>query len=299
MTTPRPSSDGSGRLEGGEPALWDSVHARHEKVLEQGLHPLRSAPERAILRTMLERGAPGRGQVFLELGCGSSRLLPYVARDTEAELRGVDFSPLGIEQTRAALEESSFKLKKIQIRAAKFREQSEQKEGLDAELCLVSAMELEAQAKRIQTSILGAVRKLLNLVEQHRHLESLIREELGKGDGEPITEADFEADEERFHIKKVFEQSLCASRSLGRPQIDHGDYIYLWDLGINGKCAQTDLAEFWYAEQTAIDRGASINELRTMELDFLDEMAARYRGCATRSATEKGLLTSVPGALIK
>lgn len=204
-----------------------------------------------------------------------------------------------IEQTRAALEESSFKMKKIQIRAAKFREQAKNKTGFDAQLCLVSAMELEAQAKRIQTAIFGAVRKLLNLVEQHKHLESLIRKELGKADNELITEADFEADEERFHIKKVFEQSLCASRSLGRPQIDHGDYIYLWDLGINGRCAQIDLAEFWHAEQMAIENSATIDELRTLELNWLEKMAERYCGCAMRSAEAKGLLTNIPEALIK
>ncbi len=102
--TNRPGlSEPRAELTGGDPALWDSVHAGQRESLEGSVYPLRSAPERAILRTVLERARPQLGETVLELGCGSSRYLPYVALETGASIIGVDFSPLGVRQTRRAL----------------------------------------------------------------------------------------------------------------------------------------------------------------------------------------------------
>lgn len=84
--------------------MWDRVHARSRGEIADGVYPLRSAPEREILRVLLERGRPGAGDRLVELGCGSSRYLPYAARETGARIHGVDFSAIGIEQARRGLE---------------------------------------------------------------------------------------------------------------------------------------------------------------------------------------------------
>lgn len=89
---------------GGGPDFWDQLHAENESEISGGVYPLRSAPEREMLRILLERGQPGPGQDLVELGCGSSRYLPYAAQASGASIHGVDFSTRGLEQTRAALE---------------------------------------------------------------------------------------------------------------------------------------------------------------------------------------------------
>lgn len=202
-----------------------------------------------------------------------------------------------IEQTRAALEESHYKIQKLEIRAKMFRNKAEvEYSGAKCDLFLVSAEELESQVQRGQRAMQGAVRKLAAFVEQYKHIEQLILQELGKDE---ITEEDFEADEERFHIMKAFEQALCASRSMGQPQIDHGNYIYLHDIGINGLLARQDLAIYWEDEVAAYKhRNLSPRQMHKMEMDWLEAMATKYKGCATDYAERKGLKTIIPYALL-
>jgi SAM-dependent methyltransferase len=91
-------------LSGGDPDLWDAVHQRNEQELVDGLYPLRSASERALLRGTVEIGRLQRGMSVVELGCGSSRYLPYLAQLWDVRVRGVDFSPEGVRQTVAGIE---------------------------------------------------------------------------------------------------------------------------------------------------------------------------------------------------
>lgn len=205
----------------------------------------------------------------------------------------------GIDRTRAAIEEASFKARKLQLRAEKYREQATSKDGIDYELCIVSAEELEAQLGRIQSAMHGAIRKLLTLTEQYQHIESVIRKDLGKADDDPITEADFEADEERFHIMKAFEQALIASRSLGGPRIDQGNLIYLHDLGINGQCALHDLAGYWEMERDIGADESDVHAMFALENDWLEDMARRYAGCGSRYAEARGLKPIVSTALLQ
>ena len=93
------------RLEGGEPSVWDELSRANEPEMSAaGLYPLRSAPERAILRAVEELTRLGPGDSFAEFGCGAARYLPYIACDIGVRVAGVDFSEEGVEQTRRALQ---------------------------------------------------------------------------------------------------------------------------------------------------------------------------------------------------
>jgi 2-polyprenyl-3-methyl-5-hydroxy-6-metoxy-1,4-benzoquinol methylase len=92
-----------GNFAGGPRRLWDEHHAEAEAELENGLYKLRSAPERALLRATIALITPAAGKELVELGCGSSRYLPYLARDAGVRVNGVDFSKRGLQQTREGL----------------------------------------------------------------------------------------------------------------------------------------------------------------------------------------------------
>jgi hypothetical protein len=141
-------------------------------------------------------------------------------------------------------------------------------------------------ARRIKKHMAGAVRKLAAYYEQYAHLEAQLKEELDKDE---ITEADFEADEERFHVMKAFEQALCAARASGGC-IDHGNFIYLHDIGVNGALAQRDILQYLDNEDKAIQAGRDVYYMHQMECAFLECMAMKYDGCAREYAKRKGLL---------
>jgi 2-polyprenyl-3-methyl-5-hydroxy-6-metoxy-1,4-benzoquinol methylase len=104
VVTPPPSGPaGDAAFAGGSTELWDDFHA--EPLLPDRLY-FRSAPARAILDGLVTCTQPAAGQRFVELGCGGSRWLPLLARRFGVEPWGVDFSPSGIETTRALLREA-------------------------------------------------------------------------------------------------------------------------------------------------------------------------------------------------
>ncbi len=102
-TTPAAGTLPSG-FGGGTPGLWDDVHAGNEQEAHDGLYPLRSAVERDILDSVLDACDLGPGRTITELGVGSSRYLPHIATRTGARVAGVDFSRLGLEHARRALQ---------------------------------------------------------------------------------------------------------------------------------------------------------------------------------------------------
>lgn len=91
------------KLAGATPEVWDGIHGSHREAMPSRVYPLASAPERAMLRAALAHCRLRQGDVVAELGCGSSRYLPYLALQTGARVAGVDFSEIGIERTRREL----------------------------------------------------------------------------------------------------------------------------------------------------------------------------------------------------
>jgi len=191
-----------------------------------------------------------------------------------------------IDQTESALNEAWFRRRKKQVEALQLRKRAETAEDdLEREMLEIEAEEIEQGFLSSEKSIGGAIRKLAAYYEQYRELEAQLKEELGK---EEITEADFEADEERFHIMKAFEQAMIAGRANGR--IDHGNMIYLHDIGVSGVHAQQDIMSH-LARTLDYARSHPENpvECHKMDCEFLDAVAKKYSGSATAYAKRKGL----------
>jgi SAM-dependent methyltransferase len=67
------------------------------------IRPFPSAPDRALLESVLRLSGLRQGQTVAELGCGSSAFLPRMGAATGARVAGADFSPEGLDRTRAGL----------------------------------------------------------------------------------------------------------------------------------------------------------------------------------------------------
>ncbi len=86
-----------------DPALWNGVH---ERLRTRGRYPkprrhLMDAELDTVFRRFL---GPLRGGHILEVGCGSSRWLPYFARELGLRVHGLDYSASGIAGARQNLE---------------------------------------------------------------------------------------------------------------------------------------------------------------------------------------------------
>lgn len=199
-----------------------------------------------------------------------------------------------IERTRDALEDASFKLGLQQVKIKKLRGAIDITPASDikSETLQIKLQEAECHVERLKRNMAGAIRKLTTYTLQFRELERQIRMELNKADDEPITEEEFERDEERFHIMKAFQQGLTAARAHGR--IDHGNMIYFDDIGISGTMAQEDVKNFLDAERVYRDKNPGyVHEVHGLECDFLFAMAKKYAGCAEKLARAKGLLPGI------
>lgn len=183
-----------------------------------------------------------------------------------------------IDRTEAALEEAYHSQRQKECESRQLRESENELDQLKAE-------ELESQVRRGQSSVTGAIRKLAAYYEQYQSLEQQIKDELGKDE---ITEADFERDEERFHVMKAFEQALCAARATAG-RVDHGNFIYFHDIGINGTCAQADINIYFQEEVKRVEGIKSIHDMHAFETIFLEDMAEKYAGCSVDYAKRKGL----------
>jgi hypothetical protein len=198
------------------------------------------------------------------------------------ELRNARQILAEIEMSRLALDEAFFSIQKKRIEIKK-------KEGLllkgsndvlDKELLDIEIDELRCQIKTSTGYVEGAIRKVSAYISQYKQILS----SLGK---EEFTEEDFELDEERYHIMKMFEQGLCAARSRGGV-IDEGNQIYAHQIGINGAVAQREVFLYIALEGKMISENQMPSHDMTM--DWLHTMAAKYRNSARAYAQRKSMV---------
>jgi len=158
------------------------------------------------------------------------------------------------------------------------------KEKIDLEI-----LEIENGLNEGKKYIGGAIRKINNYVNQYK----TILASLGVSD---FSEIDFEAEEEKYHIMKAFEQALCACRSR-QGIVDEGNLIYLCQIGINGTSAQNDILKYFGKEQQDIKNG--LEPSKEQELVFLNDMYLKYKGSAKRYSEQKGMLLTDEESLLK
>lgn len=177
-----------------------------------------------------------------------------------------------INKSKMALDEAYFSIRKKQVQIKRHREQ-------DDELAEIEAQELESQIKTTMGYVEGAIRKISAYMTQYSAI-------IAKSGKEEFTEEDFEKDEERYHIMTAFIQGLHAARSHGGC-IDEGNHIYLFQIGISGIAAQVEVTEFLNLERQLIANGKM--PTHQMTLNWLNNLADKYAGCAEQYAEYKGI----------
>ena len=184
-----------------------------------------------------------------------------------------------IDRTRMALEEAYIKQRKADIERRRIEaRKATATEALDVEHAEVELLELDLQAGNVRSAIQGAVRKLSFFVTQYQSVMA----SLGK---EQITEEDYEREEDRYHIMTAMKQALIAARARGGV-IDEGNHIYLFDLGISGAQAQSEVVAYLQMEGELMQNGKAPTHEMTMA--WLDACADKFAGCALRSAGARG-----------
>lgn len=185
-----------------------------------------------------------------------------------------------MNKTREALKESHFGCKKKEIEIQmKERDLSNETDELKSALIKVEIMELYSQLESTKGYISGAIRKLTNYTEQYNSIIS----SMGVSN---FNEIDFEAEEERYHIMKAFDQGLIAARSRSGI-VDEGNLIYFSQIGINGSSAQKDIRDLLIIEGKLLHEGKEPSY--ELVLEFLNKMAIKYKGCSVKYAQHKGM----------
>ncbi len=96
---PRPATDLAAR------AYWDAIHDRAGSSPGRYWRP-RSYRARTIARTFAPIFREAAPASVLEVGCGNSRWLPYLARTYAVRVAGIDYSEAGAELARKRLRDA-------------------------------------------------------------------------------------------------------------------------------------------------------------------------------------------------
>ena len=194
-------------------------------------------------------------------------------------LRSIYQSLAEIEQTRAALQENHFKMKKAEIECRrKEAKLAETTDPFDRELLELEILEAKANASSTKNYMEGAIRKLNFFVNQYENV-------LAKIGKDEITEEDYEREEVRYHIMTCMKQALNAARSRGGV-IDEGNMIYLFDLGINAAQAQAEVFAYLTMENEMISKG--IPPTHEMTVKWLEACADKWQDDPRKFAESRG-----------
>lgn len=207
-------------------------------------------------------------------------------------IRSIKHTLAEIEQTKLALQEAYFKVRKEQVEV-KIKKQAlaNETDPLKSDLLSIELMEMQVNHENSQNYINGALRKMNFLVNQHQQL----LEKLGRTE---ITEEDYEREEARYHIMTCMKQALNAARSRGG-LIDEGNLIYLFDLGINAAHAQNEVTAYIEHEKHMVAQGTMPSHdltVRWLEAcaDMWEQEPAKFAARRGFSVFDHSSLTNTP-----
>ena len=194
-------------------------------------------------------------------------------------IRSIKHTRAEIEKTKSALQEGYFRMKKNEVKLKKLeRKLSKETDDLEREMLEVKINEMEAQAASSRGYVEGAVRKLNFFSNQYENLMAKI----GK---EELTEEDYEREEVKYHIMTCMKQALNAARSRGG-NIDEGNLIYVFDLGINAAQAQAEVYSYLQWENELIKQGKAPEHHHTVA--WLEACAEKWAHCPSDFAESRG-----------
>jgi len=194
------------------------------------------------------------------------------------ELRSLRQILAEVRNSKMALDEGFYKIRKKEVRIKKKRKQLKTEEDpLERELLEIQIGELETQISNTMEYVEGAIRRIASFMDQYDTI-------LADLEIDEVTEEVFEEDEERYHIMKMFEQALCAARAHGGV-VDEGNHIYGYQIGISGAAVQIEVTNLLKAEAARLEAG----EMPTHQLtwDLMHAMAEKYKGSARNFAERK------------
>lgn len=204
------------------------------------------------------------------------------------ELRNLRQILAQLNRAKQALDEAYFNLEKEKVELKiKKRDLENETDDLKKELLQIEIGQAKSQLEHSIGLVEGCVRKVSGYVSQYKHI-------LKEKGIEEMTEADFEKDEENYHIMKMFEQALCAARSR-QGVIDEGNHIYCYQIGISGTAAQMEVSAFLAQEGEMVKSGKMPTHEHTWK--WMHEMAKKYSGSAQKFCQLKGMELLQEGAL--
>ena len=196
-------------------------------------------------------------------------------------IRSVKHTLAELDKTRMALEEAHLKMMKKDIELREKENQldnAEYKNDFEKEKLEVEILEIKVNMNNIQNSITGAVRKMSFFTTQYNS----ILKKLGKDD---ITEEEYEKEESRYHVMTCMKQALNAARARGG-NIDEGNLIYLFDMGINSAQAQAEVYGYLEMENKLMAEGKAPTHEMTMR--WLEACADKFSSDAEKFAERRG-----------
>lgn len=195
-------------------------------------------------------------------------------------VRSVKHTLAEIDRTRMALEEAHLKLQENDIMIKKREKQLEDPDldPLEREHMEFKLLKLRVQGANMLNSIQGAVRKLSFFTTQYKSILA----KLGKED---ITEKEYEEEEVKYHIMTCMKQALNAARARGG-QIDEGNLIYLFDMGINSAVAQREIYNYLKRENDMMAQGE--NPSHEMTMLWLEHCAELFKNDSKQFADRRG-----------
>lgn len=195
-------------------------------------------------------------------------------------VRSVKHTLAEIDRTRMALEEAHLKMAENDIMIKKREKQLEDPnlDPLEREHIELKLLKLKVQGSNIMNSIQGAIRKMSFFTTQYKS----ILKKLGK---EQITEEEYEIEEVKYHIMTCMKQALNAARARGG-QIDEGNLIYLFDMGINSAVAQREIYNYLKLENDLIAQGK--NPTHEMTMQWLEACAEIFKNESVKFADRRG-----------
>ena len=186
-----------------------------------------------------------------------------------------------VNKAKMALSEASFvcaeKEADIEI---KLQELSSEENPLKQKKLKIQIAKLKNELHMTIPNIEAAIRKVTNYSVQY---DSLLKS-WGK---ETFTEADFEMQEEAYHIAKAFDQGLTAAISKPDYSIDEGNLIYLNQVGIHPLIAKLEIQGFIQSQLAKINENIVPGHEEILE--FLHGMTQKYQGHAAKLAARKGM----------
>ena len=239
-----------------------------------------SKPEYKSMLANIQEKAPAIAQAASNFYKSHSQMMS-VTLDVTAitPIRSIKHSLAEIEKTKAALQEGYFRMKKEEVKLKKLRRKlQEETDDLEREMLEVKINEKEAQAASSRGYVEGAVRKLNFFTNQYDNL----MKKIGKDE---LTEEDYELEEIKYHIMTNMKQALNAARSRNG-QIDEGNLIYLFDLGINAAQAQAEVFAYLQWENELMKQGKAPEHHHTLK--WLEVCAEKWKHCPGEFANSRG-----------